>query len=83
VVVLPGGELSGISTFGEDEAGELYVASYNTGRIFAIDGPGPGLNPAARFAPEGARCRFDAPADTPGNPAERGAQDCRTWRVAP
>jgi glucose/arabinose dehydrogenase len=40
--------LAGISTFGEDEAGEIYVASYSTGRIYAIDGPGPGINPALR-----------------------------------
>jgi glucose/arabinose dehydrogenase len=33
---------SGVSSFGEDEAGELYVASYNDGRVYAIDGPGPG-----------------------------------------
>ncbi|MHB8773447.1 MAG: PQQ-dependent sugar dehydrogenase, partial [Syntrophales bacterium] len=28
-----------ISTFGEDEAGELYVADYATGEIFRIDSP--------------------------------------------
>ncbi|TMH88120.1 MAG: hypothetical protein E6H44_09780, partial [Betaproteobacteria bacterium] len=36
-----------ISSFGEDEAGELYVASLNGGTIHAIDGPAPGV--AARF----------------------------------
>src|SRR5204863_130798 len=36
-----------ISTFGEDEAGELYVASLNGGTVHAIDGPAPGV--AARF----------------------------------
>src|SRR5438309_3703271 len=34
---------SGISTFGEDEAGELYVAGLNSGTIHAIDGPGPAV----------------------------------------
>jgi hypothetical protein len=28
-----------ISTFGEDEAGRLYVADYNTGTIHRIDEP--------------------------------------------
>lgn len=28
-----------ISTFGEDESGELYVADYATGRIFRINAP--------------------------------------------
>src|SRR5439155_20746947 len=36
-----------ISTFGEDEAGELYVAGLNSGTVHAIDGPAPGV--AARF----------------------------------
>src|SRR5437773_9870481 len=36
-----------ISTFGEDEAGELYVASLNGGTVHAVDGPAPGV--AARF----------------------------------
>src|SRR5213595_2441073 len=36
-----------ISSFGEDEAGELYVASLNGGTVHAIDGPAPGV--AARF----------------------------------
>ena len=42
------GVLQGISTFGEDENAEIYVASYATGRIYAIDGPAPGVNPLAR-----------------------------------
>lgn len=29
-----------ISTFGEDESGELYLANYNTGKIFRIDDSG-------------------------------------------
>src|SRR5438552_4464552 len=36
-----------ISTFGEDEAGELYVASLNGGTVHAVDGPAPGV--ATRF----------------------------------
>jgi glucose/arabinose dehydrogenase len=31
--------LSGPTAFGEDESGELYVASINNGRVFAIDAP--------------------------------------------
>ncbi|HEY3308278.1 MAG TPA: hypothetical protein VGJ93_07460 [Desulfuromonadaceae bacterium] len=30
----------GISTFGEDEAGELYLADYSTGDIYRISAPG-------------------------------------------
>src|SRR2546430_17550500 len=41
-----------ISSFGEDEAGELYVASLNGGTVHAIDGPAPGV--AARFDFSGA-----------------------------
>jgi glucose/arabinose dehydrogenase len=48
--------LAGISSFGEDEAGELYVASYADGRLYAIDGPAPAWNPASRFEPGVARC---------------------------
>jgi len=39
LVVAPPSVLSGISSFGEDEAGELHVASLNNGRVFAIEGP--------------------------------------------
>jgi glucose/arabinose dehydrogenase len=39
VLIAPGSALSGITAFGEDEAGELYVASINTGRVHAIDAP--------------------------------------------
>jgi glucose/arabinose dehydrogenase len=35
--------LANPAAFGEDEAGELYVASIGNGRVFAIDGPGPGV----------------------------------------
>jgi hypothetical protein len=39
-VLLPTGSgLSSPSTFGEDDAGELYVASHLNGIIYAIDGP--------------------------------------------
>jgi glucose/arabinose dehydrogenase len=38
---------AGISTFGEDEAGELFVASVSGGTVHAIDGPAPGV--ATRF----------------------------------
>lgn len=36
-IVIPLGELSSISTFGEDVAGELYVAELNTGTIYQLD----------------------------------------------
>jgi glucose/arabinose dehydrogenase len=36
-IVLPAGELSAISTFGEDVNGDLYVAELNTGRIYRLD----------------------------------------------
>ncbi|MDX1735743.1 MAG: PQQ-dependent sugar dehydrogenase, partial [Halioglobus sp.] len=36
-VVLPLGELSAVSTFGEDVQGELYAAELNTGRIYRLD----------------------------------------------
>ena len=47
-LVTAGGELQGISTFGEDEVGEIYVASYGTGRIHAIEGPLEPVNPVLR-----------------------------------
>ncbi len=42
-----------ISTFGEDEAGELYVASLNGGTIHAIDGPVPGVATRFDFSSDG------------------------------
>jgi len=36
-IALPAGELSAISTFGEDVNGDLYVAELNTGRIYRLD----------------------------------------------
>jgi hypothetical protein len=42
-----------ISSFGEDEAGELYIASYGSGAVFAIDAPGPGLRTYADFNGDG------------------------------
>jgi glucose/arabinose dehydrogenase len=33
--------VNGPAAFGEDETGELYFASLNNGRVFAIDGPAP------------------------------------------
>ena len=47
-LLLPFGVLSSVSTFGEDESGELYVASYYAGRIFRIEGPPPGASPLLR-----------------------------------
>ncbi|MEZ5501685.1 MAG: PQQ-dependent sugar dehydrogenase [Halioglobus sp.] len=35
-VVLPEGQLSAVSTFGEDYLGELYVAELNTGRVYRL-----------------------------------------------
>ena len=50
VVLLHGGGpgASGLSTFGEDEVGEIYVASYGTGRIHVIEGPLEPVNPVLR-----------------------------------
>lgn len=36
-IVIPLGQLSSISTFGEDVVGELYVAELNTGTIYQLD----------------------------------------------
>jgi glucose/arabinose dehydrogenase len=41
-----------ISAFGEDERGNLYVASYNTGQIFPLVDNGPTLAPAPTPTPE-------------------------------
>jgi hypothetical protein len=49
VIFEPSGPLSGVSTFGEDEAGEIHVASYNDGRLYAIQGTGAGVNALNRF----------------------------------
>ncbi len=43
VLISPPSVLSGISSFGEDERGELYAASFSTGKVYAIDGPGPAV----------------------------------------
>jgi glucose/arabinose dehydrogenase len=40
-----------ISAFGEDEAGNLYVASYGTGQIFSVVDNGPTLPPAPTPTP--------------------------------
>jgi len=36
-IVLPAGQLSNVSTFGEDLHGELYAAELNTGNIYRLD----------------------------------------------
>jgi glucose/arabinose dehydrogenase len=36
-IVLPSGELSALSTFGEDYRGELYAAELNSGNIYRLD----------------------------------------------
>jgi glucose/arabinose dehydrogenase len=41
VLTEPPTGLSGLTSFGEDESGELYMASINNGRIYALDGAGP------------------------------------------
>ncbi len=41
-----------ISAFGEDEAGNLYVASYNTGQIFQLVDNGPTITPTLTPTPE-------------------------------
>jgi glucose/arabinose dehydrogenase len=42
-IVLPSDELSGVSTFGEDYLGELYVAELSSGSIYRLDAvPPPG-----------------------------------------
>src|SRR5205085_7889458 len=40
-----------ISAFGEDEAGNLYAASYNTGQIFSVVDNGPALPPTPTPTP--------------------------------
>src|SRR5947209_3355981 len=40
-----------ISAFGEDEAGNLYAASYNTGQIFSVVDNGPALPPSPTPTP--------------------------------
>ena len=63
VLVEPHGPLSMVSAFGEDEAGELYAASWSNHTIYAIEGPGPAVtNPMAR---QGSLC--------PTGPAAAGA----------
>jgi glucose/arabinose dehydrogenase len=37
----PDPSIASISSFGEDEAGELYLLDYGNGRLVAIDAPGP------------------------------------------
>ena len=45
-VPVPANTLDGISSFGEDESGEIHVASLSNGRIYALQGPA-----TARFDP--------------------------------
>ena len=56
------GNVLNVSAFGEDEAGELYVASYGNGRVFAIDGAGPSAPPDP-FPEPASPTRFDFNAD--------------------
>jgi glucose/arabinose dehydrogenase len=53
VLIEPGGALSGLSSFGQDETGELYVVSFSTGRIHIIEGPGPGFSTRSDFSGDG------------------------------
>src|SRR5207302_1165461 len=39
--LLPINTIPNVSTFGEDQRGDLHVASYGDGKIYAIDAPGP------------------------------------------
>ena len=48
-----------ISAFGEDEAGNLYAASYSTGEVYPLVDNGPPLTPTATPTPE---IRFGSPA---------------------
>ena len=50
-VVIPTGELSAVSTFGEDKDGELYVAELSTGAIYRLD---PVLPPGCDMPPQSA-----------------------------
>lgn len=43
VLLPPPASVNSISSFGEDESGELYLVDYGNGKIWAIDGP-PALN---------------------------------------
>ena len=51
-----------ISSFGEDEAGELYLADINNGKVFAVDGPPLALAVVSRKV-HGATGTFDLPID--------------------
>ncbi len=42
-LIPPPSLVSGLSSFGEDESGEIYLVNYNNGRVYAIDGPAPGI----------------------------------------
>jgi glucose/arabinose dehydrogenase len=48
-----------ISAFGEDEAGNLYVASYGTGQIYSVVDNGPAITPSP--TPEPAKLKFISP----------------------
>jgi glucose/arabinose dehydrogenase len=39
VLIDPANSVTALSSFGEDEAGELYVLDYGNGRLMAVDGP--------------------------------------------
>ena len=44
VLVPPQATISSISSFAEDEAGELYVVDLGNGKLWRIDGPGPAFS---------------------------------------
>lgn len=48
-----------ISSFGQDEAGELYVTGHNTGTVYRVAGPAPSTLPAPQLTAPASGTRFD------------------------
>lgn len=55
----------GISTFGEDEQGNLYVANYNNGTIFSVTDNGPAPTPTPTPTPSPSPTPTPTPEPTP------------------
>ena len=62
LIIPTGSIISSISSFGEDEAGELYVVDYSNGRIFTLDPVPPALLAVQSHKMHGA-APFNVPVD--------------------
>ncbi|MGE0357591.1 MAG: PQQ-dependent sugar dehydrogenase [Burkholderiales bacterium] len=53
VLLPPPAAVSAISSFAEDESGEIHIVDYGNGKLWRIDGPGPAAEPPLDFNRDG------------------------------